>query len=239
MDSSFVNGSIFGTEAESPKYQRVVENINKLELYGIYTGKEFNELTQGKKFVKITVANDIHRDFKYKTGENELPYNEPFNPEGQCSGGGFYFFEDQNVYSHVKFYFEDLYYRNVVVPDDTLIYVENNKYKINKFELSDKQPLERLSVWQNMEYCMKAISFDIGCVKYCPKHSLIINHAIASCKPSDDCLYLDELVHDYLTLELSNLLSQKYYSFLREEDKNIQSSLDTHQSAFSCCLGGR
>lgn len=103
----------------------------------VMTGLQFKEATPGKIFYKLTNAAECHFGFKYKTGYNED--HLPFNPKGTCSAGGLYFTE----YDKIGLWIGSCgwYMRQVEIIDDSLVYIEQNKFKTNKFILREKQTI--------------------------------------------------------------------------------------------------
>ena len=136
----------------------------------IYTGEEFNNLTKGETFIKILNKKQNHKGFQYKQGLNVDI--EPFNPSGTCLPGGLYF---ANIKNFLDFYsFGESMWR-ILIPKDAKIYVEENKYKGDKFILEkqcyieDFSFLNIFSIWlkiryffsfcknQTLEICMEAV----------------------------------------------------------------------------------
>ena len=62
-----------------------------MELYKVYTGKEFNELNKitNNIYIKLTSKDGIHNGYQFKEGLNEDTMQ--FNPTGNCTSGGIYF----------------------------------------------------------------------------------------------------------------------------------------------------
>lgn len=106
----------------------------------VITGKQFNEITKGKKFIKLTNVEEVHNGYKFKTGLNED--DKPFNPN-DCSKGGIYFVEDK--YANKWANYEDkfmVHYREATIPDDAFVYLEDHKFKTNKINLGEKKLLK-------------------------------------------------------------------------------------------------
>jgi hypothetical protein len=131
-------------------------NHNTIEKFKTYKGSEFNKLTENKLFVRLTVMNENHNGYQYETGLNIDPEN--FNPCGQCNKGGFYFCEMNNFHEFIEYNTCDtcklsVNIRQVSIPDDACVYVEDNKYKTNKFILGDAK-----RIFNDYELCLKAVS---------------------------------------------------------------------------------
>ena len=110
----------------------MTENIGK-----VLTGLEFKQLYK-TEFYKILKNNLIHYDHQYIDGINICL--EEFNPNGECSSGGLYFVEFNKISLWLNYTKELKYIVKVDILDDSLIYVEKNKFKANKFliDLSKK-----------------------------------------------------------------------------------------------------
>ena len=106
------------------------------------TGKEFNEKYPDANVVKLTVVNNCHNGFQYKEGINSLPEDESFNEKPICGKGGLYccFKKDFCLW----FGYNDKVMTNiwsVTIPDDAKVVVMNNKIKVDRFILSNMEPL--------------------------------------------------------------------------------------------------
>ena len=83
----------------------------------IITGKEFNDIYKGHKFVKILADDLTHHRFKYKEGLNIDSAN--FNPIGECSPSGLYFTDLNKAHMYLGYGNKFSY---VTIPDNALIY---------------------------------------------------------------------------------------------------------------------
>lgn len=107
----------------------------------------YTEITPGKllttypgKFYRLTVSNETHHGLTYKTGLNVDPL--PFDPTSSCSSGGMYFLHE----SQLKYYQEVCaapwsmrWLREVTFPPNARIYVEEKKFKADKFILGERE----------------------------------------------------------------------------------------------------
>jgi hypothetical protein len=96
-------------------------------LYKTFSGKDFNEIYKGRKFHKI-ISNELQSyGFRYQYGLNID--TEDFYPRGTCQGGGLYFTDENHIDNnrHIGDVIVD-----VTVPDDALVYIEDDKFKANK-----------------------------------------------------------------------------------------------------------
>lgn len=107
-----------------------------MELYKVYTGEEFNKLSNGKLYYKLTNLNEVHNEFQFEDGLNIDTV--PFSPTGECGRGGLYFTDKENFHHWIG---SHTYVRLVTLPDDAKIYIENNKYKTDKFILGERRPI--------------------------------------------------------------------------------------------------
>ena len=104
----------------------------------ILSGKEFNEKYTGVRFVKLTNEEENHNDYQFKDGLNIDTV--PFYTKLNCYAGGIYFCKFNNFVNWISYGSKIMYYmRNVIIPDDALVFEESNgKYKSNKIILSEK-----------------------------------------------------------------------------------------------------
>lgn len=119
-----------------------MDNPFNLKLYTTYTGSEFNSKTKHTRFIKFTNNNEIHHNLKYRKGLN-IDYVE-FKPIGESQEGGMYFSDEFN--SMLWLDSTTVWYREVRIPDDALVYVEPNKYKANKFILGSRKPIKSFTI---------------------------------------------------------------------------------------------
>ena len=128
------------------------------------TGKEFNETYPNANVVKLTVADNNHNGFQYKEGLNHLPDNDPFNDNPVCDKGGLYccFKKDFGLWFH----YGDKYMANiwsVTIPDDAKVVVMDNKIKVDRFILSNMEPL------LSRDNCLTAVGQYGGALSHVPK----------------------------------------------------------------------
>ena len=117
----------------------------------IITGKEFNKSYKGFKFVKILANNLTHHGFEYKEGLNIDSVK--FNPTGMCSAGGLYFTDLDKIHMYLHYGIKFSY---VIIPDEALVYIEENKFKANMIILTNILPLSELFL-QNIQLCKLAM----------------------------------------------------------------------------------
>jgi hypothetical protein len=132
-----------------------------MSLYSTITGKAFKKLFSNKKFYKITNEKECHHNFQYKDGLNEDTIL--FNPSGKCNSGGLYFTELNKIGLWID-YGKNI--REIEVLDDSLIYIENDKFKTNKFILQNKVLLEDFQYWNNYDFCKSVVKQNYKTLKY-------------------------------------------------------------------------
>lgn len=106
------------------------ESTNVNLIGQILNGKEFKNIF-GDIFYKVLNKNLIHWDYKYIDGLNICP--QTFNPSGQCSPGGLYFTMLKCMPMWVNY--KSAYIVRVQILDDSIVYIENNKFKTDKFQI--------------------------------------------------------------------------------------------------------
>src|SRR5436853_7745479 len=105
-----------------------------MALYQVLSGAEFNEQFKKHKFVKLTSNPEIHNGFEFKTGYNIDTIK--FNPKGSCNSGGIYFTDINKMAIWLNYGNGPMMYaREVTIPEDSQIYIEEDKYKIDKLIL--------------------------------------------------------------------------------------------------------
>ena len=115
---------------------------------GIMTGKTFNQERKGEVFVKLTNQEEIHNGFQFQTGLNVDRI--PFNPMGYCQPGGIYFCSIEKLYQWLYYNQQPMcYVRLVTIPDDALIWVQENKFKADRMILSERQKIVDLEEWKD------------------------------------------------------------------------------------------
>ena len=103
------------------------------------TGKEFNKIFGGKKYLKFTNKDENHYGFQFRDGLNED--TEVFFPHGECKGGGIYFTEKEHMYTWLTSWYHK-FVREVTIPDDARVYVEREKFKADKIILSKASAID-------------------------------------------------------------------------------------------------
>ena len=123
------------------------------------SGKAFKSQYPTKKFYKLTTETENHNGFKFKDGLNTDIH--PINTNN-CSEGGLYFTDENNI-SRWMWYGNKImkWIREVEILNDSLIFVENDKYKTDKFILKQKKYL-----YEDEEICNSAVQQNGNSLKY-------------------------------------------------------------------------
>lgn len=175
--------------------------IRESAILRYFTGKQFNmHPIYGKKiYFKLLNVNETHFGFKYKDGLN-VDTTE-FLPYGSCSGGGLYFSEFDKIHkwAQISYYGKDNlhFIRKVTIPDDAKVFVEENKFKADKFILD-----KRIVIWNDYEICMKLVSNNKFALKFVNKD--IIDEKICKASVEFNCHSLAYVPKKFRTLELCN-----------------------------------
>lgn len=125
--------------------RRVVKSTKRVEItappaaYQVLSGKDVQHL----KLYKILNETWIHKGFQYKEGLNVLI--EQFSPHGQCNGGGLYVSWLPEKYIDYGQTIAD-----VTLPDDTKVWMETNKLKVDRLVLSNPRPISYELYWKAM-----------------------------------------------------------------------------------------
>ena len=128
-------------------------------IHQLLTGAIFNQQYLNKKFVKLTNQLENHNGYQFQTGLNIDSI--PFNPQGKCNPGGIYFclFEDLQLW--LNYIDQEMFYiRLVTIPDDALVWTEQNKFKADRLILSDRLEIGDLEIWKDPAYCLTAVKYD-------------------------------------------------------------------------------
>ncbi len=116
-----------------------------------------------KTFIKLTNSSEIHYNFKYQTGLNIDVLD--FNPTGSCSSGGLYFTDLTNMHYWLNHLYDIKYLRYVTLLDNEPIYVEDNKYKVKQFILSERIKIKEFIKSQNMIDIISEYPYELKYIK--------------------------------------------------------------------------
>lgn len=184
-----------------------------------YTGEQFNKIPHGP-LIKLTNSGEIHKGYLYKDGLN-LDH-QPFNPTGSCEWGGLYFIELKYITSLLDTG-EFQYMREVEIPGDALVYIDNLKFKTNKFKLKPRHEIMSHPLWSNNNICLEALKFDYRIYHFIANPTPEINFQAVKLNG-----LLLEKIKKNQTQELVDLAIQDYpeaIRFAENQYKTIPNSL--------------
>ncbi len=122
------------------------------------SGKEFKSQYPGLKYYKLTTDDENHNGYQFKDGLN-IDTN-PINTN-KCSQGGLYFTEGKKIYKWLSYNNKIMkYIREVEILDDSIICIEEDKYKTDKFVLKSRK-----IIFEDEEIC-KLIVKEYGLALY-------------------------------------------------------------------------
>ena len=107
----------------------------------LLSGIEFNQKYKDINFYKLTNESEIHNGFQFKDDINEDTI--PFNAHGSCTPGGIYFTEESKIGMWTYYNGSEMkFIRKVTIPDDTKIWVEEDKFKADIIVLGTRILIE-------------------------------------------------------------------------------------------------
>lgn len=101
-----------------------------------YTKQDFFKLFPNFKPYKVLRTDRNHFDHIFVDGLNEV---KKFNPNGKCDAGGFYLADITDLDGY---YYCGDNIAEITLPDSALIYLENNKIKVNKLNLGNVENIK-------------------------------------------------------------------------------------------------
>jgi 3-dehydroquinate synthase class II len=117
------------------------------------TGSEFKQLYPNTTFYKLTNITENHNNYQYNDGLNTD--TKIFKPSLSCNGG-MYFTDIHNIglwLTHIN----TKYIREVEIVDDSLVCIEDKKFKTNKFILKKRTLLKDFVFWNDNDFCLLTI----------------------------------------------------------------------------------
>ena len=107
----------------------------------VYTGGDFNTLLGKTELYKLTNETELHNGYQFVDGLNIDTIK--FDPTEECKKGGIYITTLDNIGKWIKYNHTLMVnYRKVQIPNDALVYIENNKFKVDKLILYKKYVLK-------------------------------------------------------------------------------------------------
>jgi len=139
------------------------------------SGGEFNLLYPNIQLYKLTNEDENHNNFQFTDGFN-IDYI-PFDPTGSCHSGGLYFTEYDKIGMWIYYNKQKMkYIRKVEIINDSKVYVEDNKFKADKFILRERILLEDFEGWNDKTFCKIAVQQNGLALEY------VINQTEKICK---------------------------------------------------------
>jgi hypothetical protein len=162
----------------------------------LFTGKEFNKKYSNYELYKVVSKDFTHNNFIYKDGLNIDTV--PFNPSDECSVGGLYFTE---LYKLAYWINWGMYICKVTVPDDSLVYIEQNKFKVDKInlDLNNKVLIKDFYAWDDPYFCEIAVQQNHTALRFVRNQTEEICK-IAIYKNSQSLQYVKEQTEDICKL---------------------------------------
>ena len=118
----------------------------------IFSGYNFNLKYTGP-FLKILKSSLIHGNFKYNPGLNRD--TNKFIPYGNNLQGGLYFSNYKDIFNSRVF---GEYLCEIKIPEDALVYINQNKFKSDKIIIWDIYPIQDHPVWSQEKYYSKILN---------------------------------------------------------------------------------
>ena len=121
----------------------------------VLSGKEFNEKHKGIEFYKLLNEDLTYHGFTYKNGLN-IDVNK-LNPIEECSKGGLYFNEKNNIPFWIDLDFH--FITRVYVPNDANVCIEKNKFKSDKLivDIYNKFKISEFQLWNDKDFCEMSV----------------------------------------------------------------------------------
>ena len=148
---------------KTPLLEKIQQS--KLMTNQLLTGKQFNSFYHNQIFVKLTNQSENHHACHFQTGLNTDPM--PFDPQGDCQPGGIYFCLMEKIPMWLNYSSQSMIYsRLVTIPDDAQVWVEKDKFKADKIILGERQEISDLAIWEDPEYCLRAVETNMYALEY-------------------------------------------------------------------------
>lgn len=138
-----MSNTITYLDCECRKHQLI--DLNRY-IYISFTGLEFNNMFRNCVFVKLTNSNEHHENFIFTDGLN---IDNTF-VESPCQDG-LYFFEIHDIDKWRHYKNNIMYVRIVTVPNDAVVFIDNNKIKANKIVLGHRIKIRDMVL--NIDIC--------------------------------------------------------------------------------------
>src|SRR5579872_1797184 len=172
------------------------------------TGEDFNKISSGITFIKLTNSEESHRGYQFKDGLNVD--KNIFTAYEECCPGGIYFIEEKYMMNWI-FYNREIgcmrYVRKVTIPDDANVYIEDKKIKADKIILGTREPIAKniyLDIVKNKDFPFESIPDDIKdrelCIEALKVNSFRFMHIPSSMRDKEMCMIIVnddcDMIHD-------------------------------------------
>jgi len=139
-------------------------------LHNVLPGELFNQYFFEVKFYTLTYVHDSHN---FVTGLNEHKYKD--NNHGYITGG-IKFYDQAQFLKKIKYAYNALM-RTVTIPQDAIVYIDNDEYVSDKLILDETINIEDWEIWNDMTFCKEIINTHSAFLKYVknPTEELIKN----------------------------------------------------------------
>lgn len=111
----------------------------------VMRGTEFNQLYHMTKFVKLTNSSECHNAFQFNDGLNiDTKSFDPYSVmECYDNIGGIYFVEKMDISKWIHYNDKTMcHVREVLIPDDAFVHINDGKFKTNKMILGHKKHID-------------------------------------------------------------------------------------------------
>jgi hypothetical protein len=123
-----------------------------MEKNKVYSGSQIKTLTKQDKFYKFINKTLYQAGQEYDLGE--ITCNSPFNPSGENTPGGIYVIERKFINHH---FIKDCFIATIELYDDSRVYVESDKFKVDRFKITKIQTFDEFTFENNI--CQKCMFY--------------------------------------------------------------------------------
>src|SRR5437762_18644 len=169
----------------------------------LLSGSSFKEFYAGLDFYKLTNSEEVEKSHKYNDGLNVVWFKE----NNHYIDGGMKFYEYDNILNGIRFSYDVKYIRKVEISDDASVLVEEKGYAADKLILKERILFTEAEMWNDIEFCKKAIEIDSKWIKNTKNLSIELKYSLIRKNP-----YVIEHLTD-LTEEMC-LIAVRYSAFL-------------------------
>lgn len=194
------------------------------KIHNILTGKEFNAIhyqlygnNEYYQLIKLTNIIDEYDNFEYKTGLNFNEFN--FNGLKSCYFGGISFIFAKDITKWVKDNNTKLFYRQVIIPENSKVYIGEDHFITNKLFLGEKKNINLLgfSFNKNLNSSINKneINFDITV-----QHLNCISYLIKQIR--EICAKFSQTQNKHSLNDMDNQIREVYLKVVRKNGQFLQ-----------------